>query len=129
MSPRDQTRTGRGPSPEELLRPFPPPVRALANDLRRRIRAAVPSLEERVYPGWRALGYRDPQAGYVVGLFPRSDRIDLAFERGVWLDDPDGLFAPAENLRQVRYVPVRTAAEAARPELARMLRRAVVAGS
>jgi hypothetical protein len=50
--------------------------------------AAEPELEERVYRGWRGLGYRHPDAGYVCGVFPRADGVSLLFERGAELDEP-----------------------------------------
>ncbi len=51
---------------------------------------ADPDLVERVYTGWRGLGYRHPEAGYVFGIFPRAGRVELLFEHGAALADPEG---------------------------------------
>jgi hypothetical protein len=86
----------------------------------------VPTATEKAYPGWHGIGFRDPQAGYVFGLFPRPDHIRLFFERGAELEDPDGVFAPPDGLKQGRYVELRTVIDAKKPALRRMIIRAVV---
>ena len=53
------------------------------------VRASNGDLEPRVYRGWRGIGFRHPEAGYVCGVFPRDDRVELLFERGAELADPD----------------------------------------
>ena len=108
---------------------MPAAVQAIANAVRDVVRRAIPSAYEVGYPGWKAIGFRDPQSGYFCGLFPKEDQVLLAFERGADLADPDRLFAPRRNLRQVRMVEVRTVAAAKRPALRRLLERAVVHGS
>ncbi len=49
---------------------------------------ADPELVERVYRGWRGLGFRHPEAGYVCGVFPKDGRVELLFEHGATLPDP-----------------------------------------
>jgi hypothetical protein len=44
---------------------------------------------ERVRPGWHSLNFHDPAAGFVCALFPLADRVQLVFERGALLPDPD----------------------------------------
>ncbi|HEX2202656.1 MAG TPA: DUF1801 domain-containing protein, partial [Longimicrobium sp.] len=85
--------------------PFPPEVRALADEARRLVKDAVPSVEERAYPGWKGIGYRDAQAGYVCGVFPQPGAVRLLFEHGHALPDPDGLLEG--DGRQVRWVVLR----------------------
>ena len=80
------------PSPDELIAGYPPGVRDLANEIRRTLLAAVPSFEERALPGWRAIAFRDPQAGHVCALFPFEDYVRLYVEYGASLPDPAGLF-------------------------------------
>jgi hypothetical protein len=105
-------------------------VRALADLVRAVVREAIPTAVEVAYPGWKAIGFRDPQSGYFCGLFPQADDVRLAFEHGAALPDPAGLFDPAgARLKQVRYVTVRSAADARRPELAALLRAAVLHGA
>ena len=89
-------------TPAELLDEHTPEIAALADELRRVVRAALPEATERVYPGWHGFGYVDPDAGYVCGIFPMANRVKLGFEHGAALPDPDGLFTAGG--RQVRYV-------------------------
>jgi hypothetical protein len=63
----------------------------LAAWLREVVLAADPDLVERVYRGWRGVGFRHPEAGYVCGIFPREHGVELLFEHGASLPDPDGL--------------------------------------
>ncbi len=60
------------------------------------------------YPGWHAIGFRHPSAGYVAGLFPQEDSVRFLFEWGVLLQDPDRLLT--DGGKQTRY------AEYTRPE-------------
>jgi hypothetical protein len=76
---------------EDLLALYPENVAALANELRPIIRGAMPEAVEVAYPGWQAIGYRDPRAGYVCGIFLFEDHVRLIFERGNLLPDPDGV--------------------------------------
>jgi hypothetical protein len=91
---------------EAILAAHTPEVRALADALRSLVRDALPAdAREVAYPGWHGIGFRDRRAGYVGAVFPVEDRVRLGFERGVELDDPEGLLA-GEG-RQVRYVELR----------------------
>jgi hypothetical protein len=114
-------------TPEDLLKPFPPPIRALANDIRHTLRAAVPSFVERALPGWRAIAFRDQQAGHVCALFPFDDHIKLYVEYGASLPDPDGLMKGA--MKRGRYVEFRTKKDLRKRALGKLIRRAVVAQS
>ena len=96
---------------EELLSGFPPEIRELTLRARQLVIEQVPGAEERVYPGWRGIGYRDGQAGYFCGIFPQSDHVRLLFERGRELTDADRLLEG--NGTQTRYVTLR--AEASLP--------------
>jgi hypothetical protein len=76
-------------------------------DLARWIREAVfeadPDLTERVYRGWRGVGFRHPEAGYVCAIYPRSEWVVLLFEHGESLPDPDGiLLGEAKQTRFLR---------------------------
>lgn len=113
-------------TPEEVLKACPPGVRRIAEEVRSLVRHVVPTATEKAYPGWHGIGFRDPQAGYVFGLFPQPDHVRLFFDRGAELEDPDGVFAPADGLKQGRYVELRTVIDAKKPALRRMIIRAVV---
>lgn len=80
------------PTPEDFLDDYPERIRSTANALRTLIRDMLPAATERVYPGWKAIGYRDPEVGYLCGIFPRREHVRLLFEHGASLRDPDGLF-------------------------------------
>lgn len=111
----------------ELLAPSPPAVRRLALTVRAVILEAAPGLEERVLPGWRALGYRDARAGHLCALFPRADELKLYFEHGASLPDPDGLLEG--TTKQTRFVRFRTARDLRKPALRRLVQRALLARS
>ncbi len=91
---------------DNILASHSPEVRALVERLRQIIRATVPLAREAAHPVWHSIGYRHPDTGYFCGLFPQRDRVDLAFEFGVLLPDPDGLLEG--DGKQVRYVRVRS---------------------
>ena len=114
-------------TPEQILAEFPPEVQALAGEVRRFVLQIIPTAAEVPYPGWRGIGFRDPQSGYFCGLFPQRDHVKLGFEHGAELPDPDGLFEGGG--KQVRYVIVRTVSDLRRPALARLLQAAVLHGS
>jgi hypothetical protein len=113
-------------TPEDVLEPCCPAVRKIAEEVRFLVRHVVPTATEKPYPRWRGIGFRDPQAGYVFGLFPRSDHVRLFFERGAELEDPDKVFAPPGGLKQGRYIELRTVIDAKTPAVRRMIIRAVV---
>lgn len=84
-------RTRPALSAEELLAEHTPPIQDITERLRMLIRERIPGLTERVYPGWHALGYVHPEAGYIGGVFPRAEHVTLVFEWGVALADPEGV--------------------------------------
>ena len=92
-------------TPEALLAACPPPVAALAERLRDIARNAVPDATEAGYGGWRAIGYRHPEAGYLFGIFLSDSDVKLFFEHGAMLPDPAGLLR-GDSLKQGRYVDV-----------------------
>jgi hypothetical protein len=88
------------------------------------VRRAVPTLTERALPGWRAIGFRDQQAGHVCALFPFGPEVRLYIEHGARLDDPDGLLQG--TMKRGRYLPFRNERDVHARALARLLRQAVV---
>jgi len=96
---------GRMTDAAEYVRAEHPEQAELTLWVRELVLAADPDLEERVYPGWRGLGYRHPEAGYVCGIFPRSDEVHLLFEHGAALPDPDGVLTGGG--RQTRVIRLR----------------------
>ncbi|MDH4119605.1 MAG: hypothetical protein OEX04_12760 [Acidimicrobiia bacterium] len=90
----------------ELVSSYDPEVADTALTLRERIRGRYPMFEERVYQGWRGVGFHHPDAGYVCAIFPRSQIVYLSFERGARLPDPDGrLVGRGRTVRSLEYRP------------------------
>jgi hypothetical protein len=79
----------RDPDADDLLTEHTDAVAATAQRLRTVLLDAHPQLEERVRRGWHSLNYRDPEAGFVCALFPTADRVQLVFEHGARLPDPE----------------------------------------
>ena len=80
----------RDPDADELLSEHPDGVAATAHRLRTVLLDAHPQLAERVRRGWHSINYRDPAAGFVCALFPGAERVQLVFEQGARLPDPEG---------------------------------------
>jgi hypothetical protein len=79
------------PEVESLLADHPDAVAVVARLLRRTLLDGHPPLVERVRRGWHSINFHDPGAGFVCAVFPLADRVQLVFERGAQLPDPDGL--------------------------------------
>lgn len=86
-----------------LVGDFPPRVATLMRKVMRAVEATHPELSRKVHRGWQAVGYRHQRAGYVCGVFIRSDRVMLLFEHGRLLSDPEGVLRG--DGRQVRFIP------------------------
>ncbi len=94
---------------EELLSAHPEDVRELAVEVIEAVRAAMPDAAMAVARGWHSVNFRHPSAGYVCGVFPYDDRVDVAFEAGHRLSDPTGVLeVGATSGKRVRYVRYRT---------------------
>jgi hypothetical protein len=74
---------------DDLLAQHPEAVVATAQRLRAVLLDAHPQLEERVRLGWHSINYRDAVAGFVCALFPTAARVQLVFEHGARLPDPE----------------------------------------
>jgi hypothetical protein len=87
------------------------------------VAAADPDLAPRVYRGWRGIGFRHPDAGYVCGVFPKDGHIELLFEHGATLVDPDGVLR-GEGTR-TRVLVVERATDATAALIARYVHQAI----
>ncbi|TFV88076.1 DUF1801 domain-containing protein [Blastococcus sp. CT_GayMR20] len=74
---------------ESLLADHSDAVAGIARLLRRTLLDGHPPLVERVRTGWHSVNYHDPAAGFVCAVFPFADRVQLIFERGTELPDPE----------------------------------------
>ncbi len=112
----------------EILAGHAPEVRALAERLLALVRDALPAdAREVAYPGWHGIGFRDPRAGYVGGVFPLEDRVRVLLERGVELDDPEGVLTG--DGRQVRVVELRPGDRVPEDALRGLLHQALALGA
>lgn len=113
-------------SVDDYLQQFPEHIRLLAEKVRGLILKAVPDVMERVYPGWKIIGYRAPLGKYSVYigfLAPFQDRVVLGFEYGVLLSDPDSVLEGSGT--QVRQVTIRSVKEIRKSILMPLLLQAV----
>jgi hypothetical protein len=112
-------------SVDALTRDLPPQMRAALSELASLIRSTVPGTTEKVNPGWRSLNFYHPDVGYFCWLFPFEDRIDVAYEFGVLIADPEGILDSGKDSKQVRFARIRSAESMPREALERLLRAAV----
>jgi len=110
-----------------LLAEHNPQVIDLTRTLRAVVRSALPLATEKVNIGWHGLGYHDPDAGYVAGIFPGEESVKLGFEHGVELPDPEGLLVGDGT--QLRYVVIDEWDEKLRDPVTDLLEAAVEYGS
>lgn len=87
---------------------FGPAVVRQMRKVMRTVEATHPELSRKVQQGWQAVAYRHAQAGYVCGVFIRSDRVMLLFEHGRQLSDPEGVLEG--DGKQVRFITYRPGA-------------------
>ncbi len=111
-------------TPDSLLARYPREIRAWAERLRALIRDASPESSESANAVWRSVSYTHPESGYFCGLFPFLDRLDVAFEWGVLLPDPEGILEG--DGKQVCYVRIHRAKDI-RPRALRDLIHAALA--
>jgi hypothetical protein len=105
---------------DELLAPFPPEVRALAQAARARVTTLVPHAVERLRPGWGLIGYQAPR--YFAFVMPVKTGVRLGFEWGVRLDDPEQFLEGDGS--QVRFVTLTRPSHLRRQALADLIRQA-----
>lgn len=87
-----------------LVEMYPIPVRALVVELASLIKASAPGAREAVRPETRCLRYSHARCGYFCGLYPQVASVQILFEYGVLLPDPEGLLEG--DGPQVRFVTV-----------------------
>lgn len=112
---------------EKLLDGLSPENRRVALALRKVVRRLLPQAEESIL--WGGLSYHRPQVGgrvkgAVCQIVLKRDQVRLDFIRGVRLTDPAGLLQG--NLVSKRYAPIKTVADAERPEIAALVQEAAV---
>lgn len=106
-------------TPEELLAPYPPHLREIAEALRSLVRATVPEAIEGVRSGWRLIGYDVPVrrgTRFFAWVWPEFEHVHIGFEHGVLMADPDRVLRGSElRLKRVRYLTL-TSVDEIEPE-------------
>lgn len=86
---------------EELLSASEPHVHDYVGKLRKLIREAAPEAEERVYGGWKVIGY--DHHGLFCYIDPKKTRVNLGVHKGAYLPDMDNLLeGSGKELRHVK---------------------------
>ena len=121
-------------SASELLRKIPPAVRPTVQAARRTVRAVAPKAKEIAYRSqsprssrsmWKLLRYAiDDLYVVAIGTFP--DHVSVFFPRGRELDDGSGLLEGGG--KEFRFITLRSPADASRPAVKRMVRKAFTLG-
>ena len=112
------------------LKKVPPAVRPIVQAARRTVKAAAPKADEISYQSqpprsssymWKIVRYAVDGANVVgIGTFPRHST--LFFYRGRELDDGSGLLEGAG--KDSRFITLRTPADAERPAVKQLLKKA-----
>lgn len=89
-------------TPEQFLADYPEAIREIARELMKLVRETVSGVDERVYLGWRLVGYR--HRSYFCCVSPLEDRVRIGFERGIELPDPHGILEGEGT--QMRWITV-----------------------
>ncbi len=101
----------------DFLASYSPEVRELALKTRDIIMDMQPGLKEKVYPGWRAIGY-SPSGGMkdaVFAITPHTSHLNLVFFKGTELEDPNGLLKGTG--KKGRHVKIKNKSDLEKKEL------------
>ena len=118
----------------EQLKKIPPAMRPTVQATRRAVKAVAPSAQEIGYRSkpprtsgymWKLVRYA-VGGGNVVGIGTFSSHATLFFYRGRELDDGSGLLQGSG--KEMRFITLRTPADAERPAVKRMLQKAFKLG-
>ncbi|MDQ3992878.1 MAG: DUF1801 domain-containing protein [Actinomycetota bacterium] len=99
------------------------PLDDLAAWTRAAVLTADPDLTERVYRGWRGIGFRHREGGLVCAIYPRGESVVLLFEYGAELADPDGILLGEGT--QTRFLRVERPEPALRDRITRYVQQAI----
>ena len=93
----------------EFLRGYPENLREIALDMRELVRSVFPSAAEKVYTGWKVIGYRlqhGTKSIYFCCIAPQRKENDvlLGFEYGIAMQDPKALLEGKGT--KVRFVRI-----------------------
>lgn len=94
----------------EFLGRYPQNLREITDYARDLVRSTLPEATEKVYTGWKLIGYRLPdgkKGRYFCCIVPQKKENDvlLGFEYGIAMQDPQNLLEGKGT--QVRFVRIR----------------------
>jgi hypothetical protein len=93
---------------EALLEAYPPPMREIAERLRRIVKRAAPEAVERVRVGWRVIGYDVPagrrRSAFFAWVWVQPEHVHLGFTRGSLMDDRAGRLEGAGVTKYARWL-------------------------
>lgn len=97
-------------TPSEFLKLYPPNLQEISESLRDLVRSTFPAATEKVYTGWKLLGYRIPdgvKSRFFCCIVPQKKENDvlLGFQYGIAMDNPEGILEGKGT--QVRFVRVK----------------------
>lgn len=99
-----------GISPSEFLKRYPEDLREISERLRDLVRSAFPSATEKVYTGWKLLGYRLPlgnKSRFFCCIVPQRNDVLLGFVYGIAMQDHKNMLeGKGTQLRFVRMLRV-----------------------
>jgi hypothetical protein len=109
---------------KKFLANYSPAIRKLAEQARELVLTSNKSAVEKVYPGWKVIGYGASTAmkDMVVGISPATAHVSLNFMRGAELSDPKGLLEGAGKTG--RHVKIRDAEMLQSPAVRLLVREA-----
>jgi hypothetical protein len=106
------------------LKRIPPALRPTVQAARRTVKAIAPKAAEVAYRSWPIRYVVDDAYVVAIGTYP--EYASLFFFRGRELDDGSGLLEGAG--KELRHIKLRAPADAERPAVKRMVRRAYTLG-
>lgn len=90
---------------DQLLGSYDALIKEIALQARDLISKLIPKAEEKVYFGWRIIGFslNGEMAGQFCSIGPGKKYVNLYFMQGTSLDDPKGLLeGTGKNMRHVK---------------------------
>src|SRR3989442_15153478 len=112
---------------KKFLKPYDREIQQLALQLRELVLEEMAPCYENIYDAYSAVaigyGTSDRLRDGIFHIAVYSNHVNLGFNWGVTLDDPDGILE--DSGKQIRHISVRTPADLARPEIRKYVRRAI----
>lgn len=100
------------PAVDIFLRSYRPEVRAIALKAREVIYDVLPTVSEKVYPGWKVIQYAagERREDVFAVISPQRERVNLGLAHGAGLADPEGLLeGTGTGIRHIRITSAQAA--------------------